>query len=104
MKEVNSCVDEVNVNFDNVKGRLVGIEDNVENISEGLRKANRDLNAMSADQKSSNITLKTTVEKQSKAFEAKFLQIGSEVKNLQDSHEESSKTLAYVKVLAQTIK
>ena len=48
---------------------------------------------MNAEQKSSNSALKTAVEKGSKAFEAKFLQMENEIKNLQESHAESSKNL-----------
>ena len=98
IKEVNNRVDEVNVNLGNIDGRILGIEDKVGNISEELIKANRDLNAMNADQKSSNKALKTTVENHSRVFDDKFLQIRSEMKNLQSDfkksqefHEESTK-------------
>jgi phage-related protein len=55
---------------------------------------------MNADQKSSNKALKTTIENHSKIFEDKFLQVRSEMKNLQSEfkrsqelHEESTKNL-----------
>ena len=86
LKEVSNHVDTLNENVGNFEGRLVGIEDNVDNISENLK-------TMNSEHKSGLSSLKTTVEKGSKAFDEKLHQVHCEMKNMQNSHAESSNKL-----------
>ena len=86
LKEVSNHVDTLNENVGNFEGRLVGIENLVHNISE-------DLDSMNTVHKSGISTLRSTVEKGSKAFEEKVNQVQCEMKNLQYSHTESSNDL-----------
>ena len=86
MKKVSSHVDTLNENIGNFEGRLVGIEDLVHNVTKGLE-------SMDTTHKSGISTLRSTVEKGSKAFEERVHQVQCEMKELQNLHTESSKDL-----------
>ena len=86
LKEVSTHVDTLNENVGNVEGRVVAIEDLAHNIS-------KELNSMNTAHKSGISTLKSSVEKGSKAFEEEVNQVQCEMKNLQYSHTESSNNL-----------
>ena len=86
LKEVSSHVDTLNENIGGFEGKLVGIEDLVNNISQ-------DLDSMRDVHRSGMSTLRNTVEKGSKVFEENVHQVQSEMKQLQKSHTESSNNL-----------
>ena len=78
LKDVSNQVDTLNENIGNFEGRLVGIEDDVSNIS-------RDLNSMKTLHETGISTLNTTVEDVSKTFEENIQQVQSEMKNMSES-------------------
>ena len=78
LKDVSKQVDVINENIGNFEGRLVGIEDEVSNIS-------KDLNSIKTVHKSGISALKNTVENGSKTFEENIQRMQSELKSMSES-------------------
>ena len=75
---MSNQVETLNENIGNFEGRLVGIEDNVRNIS-------NDLESMKSVHNSGNSALKNTLEKSAKTFKENIHQVQNEMKNMSES-------------------
>ena len=75
LKDVSNQVETLNENIGNFEGRLLGIEDNVRNIS-------TDLESMNSMNNSGNSALKNSLEKNAKTFKENIHQVQSEMKNM----------------------